>query len=262
MDTETAVVKESFGALSQERGSPVGLVLQLDLPFKEWKERCASVSLLRKFSLFALGDLFVYGEKYPGEKRYDAIESTGYTKAVILRCEWVAKCIPFDHRRLDLSFEHHATLAAIKQACATHADGVDQECAACAKATFEELDHWLELAAKKKWTVVELKDEYQDHQNKQAAATDGKAKRRERKEHKAEEAEVFDPKALQEAVQVVRHHMMVLRPRLARLVTKKGSPDQRRLKAVFEASKELIEAIGGLHGAIDDAFESSRALAK
>ncbi len=54
-EVSNSLVQPSFGALSQEHGSPVGIVLQGELPFDDWKERCASLAKVRSFSPFAVG---------------------------------------------------------------------------------------------------------------------------------------------------------------------------------------------------------------
>src|SRR5216684_1006082 len=167
-ETGTELIERVFDSLTQERGSAVGLDLQPDLPFDDWKQRCAAVGTVRSFGPFALGDVFRYGAATYGEKRAFAdgpVRLADHTPAFIHKCAEVCGRIPHDRRKLGLSFEHHVAVAKLKSpGCSSHqAVGPEADCAHCELARLDEIGDWLTKASNKKWTAKELKDQLADH---------------------------------------------------------------------------------------------------
>src|ERR1035441_1157478 len=163
MDNDNgALVTQQFGALSTEHGSPVGIKFaQGELPFEEWKDRVASLAKIRTFSPFAVGDVFGYGVAHYSEKKAMSdtlIKLADHAAPYVRKCADVCSKVPYDSRRLGLSFEHHAAVSRVKgNGCEAHAGSPNPlsapNCSDCEVARLAEIANWLEMAEKKKWSA-------------------------------------------------------------------------------------------------------------
>jgi hypothetical protein len=236
---ENSLVQESFGALSSEHGSPVGIVLQADLPFEDWKDRCASVGKVKSFGPFGVGDVFRYGMELYGEKRALAAEPirlADYTPAFVRKCAEICTAIPFERRRVGLSFEHHAACAKIKSpGCASHQGASEAGCEPCVTARLDEISAWLQKAEQKKWTAAELKD-----QLKAARTTTV------REHERALPGQDFDPQTVRDAVGVLKHQMMEVRENTSGLLNAKGKLDKGKSKTMLTKLEQLDTATSDL----------------
>jgi len=237
---ENALVQQSFGALSQERGSPVGLILQEGLSFEELVERCASLAKVRSFSGFAVGDVFAYARRVHGEKKAfgaKLVETADHTLAFCRKAADVCDAIPYNIRfGRPLSFEHHVAVHKIKSpGCAVHPTVGDPKCEKCETARLTEISAWLDKALKKRWTARDLKD-----------ALDAERSTHVREHERALPGQEFDPEAIRGAVSVLKHQMMVVREKTSGIVTAKGKLDKGKTKTLLSKLDDLDAASADL----------------
>lgn len=249
MDAENSLVQSSFGALSAEHGSPIGIEFaQGELPFEEWRDRVTSLAKVRSFSPFAVGDVFRYGVEKYGEKRAlsdTAIRLADHTESYIRKCADVCQKVPYGYRRLGMSFEHHAAVAKVKgNGCEAHtgAPVSDSECDACRDARYAEIANWLETADKKHWTAKELKDQI------------GAARTTTVREHQRNlDGKEFDVEVYKEAVNDLKTNLSVVKESLAfgGLLTKTDAIDRGKNKALLAKFDDLEESMGNLRKIIE-----------
>jgi hypothetical protein len=92
-----------------------GLVMPRQLPFEAWLAIGVKLSTLSSSFAWCLGDWLVYGEvSYSGRYR-DALERTSFEYQTLRNCAWVARKFPLSRRRDNLSFGHHAEVAALTE---------------------------------------------------------------------------------------------------------------------------------------------------
>ena len=234
MEAENSLLQESFGPLSTEHGSTVGIILQGELPFDDWKDRCASVGKVKNFGPFALGDVFGYGVARYGEKRafaQEPIKLADHTIAFVKKCADVCKAVPYHIRNKELSFEHHSHVSKVKASCNAHADGPDANCADCEQARLNEITHWLDEAEKKHWTASDLKD-------KLAAKRQTTVREHQRSLDGAD----FDPQTVRDAWGILKHQMMVIKEKYSGIITGKGKLDKGKSKTFLSKLDDLDAA--------------------
>lgn len=91
----------------------VGYLLPPDLSFDAWEHAGAVLKRMERAIRFWLGDWLNYGERQYGETYSQAIEVTGATYQALANCAYVARSVEFSRRRENLSFGHHAEVAAL-----------------------------------------------------------------------------------------------------------------------------------------------------
>jgi hypothetical protein len=130
----------------QQPGSGSGQILVprtgLELPgrlrFEAWLHIGAQLSVAATSSAWCLGDWLIYGQAaYAGRYRA-AIEQTSLDYQTLRNYAWVARRIPVSRRRDDVSFGHHAEVAALPQ---------------------PEQDFWLRKAGELGWPRSQLRRE-------------------------------------------------------------------------------------------------------
>lgn len=115
-----------------------GLQLSQQLPFGRWLGVGRQLAEIYSSSAWCLGDWLVYGEiAYEGRYR-EAIERTSLDYQTLRNYAWVARRFSLSRRRDDLSFGHHAEVAALPQA---------------------EQDFWLRKVQQLSWSVKQLRRE-------------------------------------------------------------------------------------------------------
>jgi hypothetical protein len=97
------------------RWVPSGLRLKRDLPFDEWLSLGRRVLTISKASPWCIGDWIVYGQQAYGERYKIALETTQFDYQTLRNYVWVARCFELSRRRDDLSFQHHAEVAALPE---------------------------------------------------------------------------------------------------------------------------------------------------
>lgn len=117
----------------------VSLDLPVALTLEQYAGVCHAIGRAHKGSMWYLGDAGVYGESHFGEdyaQHFDP-RAMGYEPEVAANAKYVCKRFPPERRRADLSFSHHAAVAALAP---------------------EKADSWLERAAKEGWIVAQLRE--------------------------------------------------------------------------------------------------------
>jgi Thioredoxin len=116
--------------------TPVGLSLPASLSFERWQALGRRIGSITNASSWWLGDWAFYGQGSYGEKYKQAIEVTGLDHQTLRNYAWVAGRFDLSRRRDNLSFAHHAEVAALLD---------------------EEQDEWLDLAERSRWSRNELR---------------------------------------------------------------------------------------------------------
>jgi hypothetical protein len=89
-----------------------GLVFPGNLHFDSWRRLGRQIDLITDSSAWWLGDWLVYGEKRYPDRYQRALENVSLGYKTLRNYAWVARKIPFSRRREQLSFGHHAEVAA------------------------------------------------------------------------------------------------------------------------------------------------------
>jgi hypothetical protein len=121
-----------------ERGSAssVGLDLPAGLAFDRWQAIGRKIGDVADASTWWLADWAAYGEGNYGEKYRQAIRVTGFGYQTLRNYVWVARRFDASRRRDDLSFAHHAEVAALEES---------------------EREEWLDRAQQNNWSRNELR---------------------------------------------------------------------------------------------------------
>ncbi|WTL59988.1 LmbU family transcriptional regulator [Nocardia sp. NBC_01499] len=114
----------------------VGLRIQGPLPYQEWTQAGRRLTDAHNSSAWCLGDWLVYGQNRYESRYRTAINEAGLDYQTLRNYAWVARKFPIDRRRENLSFQHHAEVAAL---------------------TTEMQDFWLERAERFSWSRNQLR---------------------------------------------------------------------------------------------------------
>jgi hypothetical protein len=128
--------------------TPVGLRLPASLSFARWQALGRRIGSIANASSWWLGDWAVYGEGSYGEKYKQAIAVTGLDYQTLRNYAWVAGRFDLSRRRDNLSFAHHAEVAALPE---------------------QAQEEWLELAERSSWSRNELRARLKDEQDARIA---------------------------------------------------------------------------------------------
>jgi hypothetical protein len=107
-----------------------------DLPFDEWQNIGHTLFSIERAVQFWIGDWIRFGEKSYGEKYSQAIEETGLDYQTLANYAYVASKVEPSRRRENVSFSHHAEVAALAP---------------------EKQEAWLETAEAQNWTRSDLR---------------------------------------------------------------------------------------------------------
>lgn len=91
--------------------SKVGLKLDENLTFDEWKGIGLQLQLMHGSVGFWIGDWLNFGERKWGEKYAQAIEETGLDYGTLRNYAWVSRELPLSLRRDNLSYSAHKEIA-------------------------------------------------------------------------------------------------------------------------------------------------------
>ena len=114
----------------------LGLKLPNSLTYDAWENTGKRISEVVDSSAWCLGDWIIYGQHRYTDRYRRAIEAAGLDYQTIRNYAWVARSFELSRRRDDLSFQHHAEVAALSQ---------------------PEQDYWLNQAAKHGWSRNKLR---------------------------------------------------------------------------------------------------------
>jgi hypothetical protein len=115
-----------------------GLIFPSSLPFETWLRLGGQIHLINDSSAWWLGDWLVYGQKRYPNRYQRAAENSALDYKTLRNYAWVARKVPYPRRRKDLSFAHHAEVAAVLE---------------------KEQDFWLEQAEEHGWSRTHLRRE-------------------------------------------------------------------------------------------------------
>jgi hypothetical protein len=115
-----------------------GLRIPRQLSFERWLAVGTKLSEIHSSSAWCLGDWLLHGATAYRGRYKDAVEQTSLDYQTLRNYAWVARRIPLSRRRDNLSFGHHAEVAALPQV---------------------EQDFWLRKAEELSWAVRQLRHE-------------------------------------------------------------------------------------------------------
>ena len=108
-----------------------------ELTYEDWLRQGSKLGLAGRNAGWWLGDWLRYGTTRYGSKYAAAARTTGYDRQTLMNMVYVATRFEFSRRRENLSWSHHAELAAL--------DAEDQE-------------RWLDRAAAERFSVRDLRE--------------------------------------------------------------------------------------------------------
>lgn len=125
------------GEYGQVLVTPIGLRFPETMSYADWERAGRRLATISNSFMWCLGDWVAYGlEKYT-DRYYQAIQAVGLDYKTLRNYTWVARRFKWSRRRADLSFQHHAEVAALPP---------------------EEQDQWLERAARHQWSRNQLRE--------------------------------------------------------------------------------------------------------
>jgi hypothetical protein len=131
-----------------------GLELPARLSFETWLRIGQQLSAIASSSAWCLGDWLSYGQATYTSRYRDAIEQTSLEYQTLRNYAWVARRFPLSRRRDNLSFGHHAEVAALPE---------------------PEQDFWLRKAGSLGWSRNHLRSQIREslRERQLDPATDG-----------------------------------------------------------------------------------------
>ncbi len=128
---------DRFGVHEKLLVTPVGLRFPAAMSYTDWERAGRRLASISNSFMWCLGDWVAYGlDKYT-DRYYQAIQAVGLDYKTLRNYTWVARRFKWSRRRADLSFQHHAEVAALPS---------------------EEQDQWLERAASHQWSRNQLRE--------------------------------------------------------------------------------------------------------
>lgn len=135
--------------------SPVGYHPGKSVTWEEWVRAGDLINAVDRFKNFAIGDWINAGEGMWGETYAAALDVFKWGELGRLqKLAWVARSVPLENRRTDITWSHHAAVAHL---------------------TYPEQRDWLEFAAINELTVSELKARIKEMLQAAAVAMAGQA---------------------------------------------------------------------------------------
>jgi hypothetical protein len=127
-----------------------GLGLRAGMSFEAWVLAGRRISQISNAASWGLGDWLLFGERAYGRRYKAALEVTGFDYQTLRNYAWVARRYPPARRRLGVSFQHHAELAALPE---------------------PQQELWLERAERLGWSRNELRRRLADQRRPPRDAT-------------------------------------------------------------------------------------------
>jgi hypothetical protein len=115
-----------------------GLILPEDITFEDWAAIGQKLQWINKAIHWWIGDWIRFGERKWGEVYTQALEDTPFAYQTLANDVWVASAIESSRRKENLTFSHHAVVAALPPA---------------------EQDSWLAKAEAEGWSSRKLWEE-------------------------------------------------------------------------------------------------------
>ena len=115
--------------------TPTELILPEDTTFEDWTAIGQRLQQISRAIHFWIGDWIKFGERKWGERYAQAMEETPFAQQTLMNDVWVCSKFHSSRRREDLTFNHHAVVAALPPA---------------------EQDEWLDTAEREGWSSRQL----------------------------------------------------------------------------------------------------------
>lgn len=109
------------------RVTEIGLHFEDEITFEQWRDIGHKVGRVARTSLFLVGDWLIYGQdRWNNGQRFEkmaedeaaryveAMKETGLELRTLMDAAYVARNVPIHQRRPELTFEHHKTVAKVK----------------------------------------------------------------------------------------------------------------------------------------------------
>lgn len=178
-----SMASTSRPVLDSVRIPRTGLQLPYRLPFDAWVDMGKRLAAVVNSSAWCLGDWLVYGEvNFTGRYR-EAIERTSLDYQTLRNYAWVARKFSLQRRRENLSFGHHAEVAALPE---------------------PEQDYWLRKAEELGWSRNQTRHEIRTSlRERNAAGT-------------AQEDQAEEPPETPDATQAAEAPVLTIRMELTR----------------------------------------------
>lgn len=103
-------------ATTEPRYTETGLELPAQFDYERWRETGHFLGRVHRANGFWIGDWYVEGEKRYGHEMAQAVDEIGLSDKTIRNYAWVAERVPLERRREDVTFSHHAEVAALAPA--------------------------------------------------------------------------------------------------------------------------------------------------
>lgn len=132
--------------------STVAWSAKRELPFSEWVLQGRRLGILSRGAQWWVGDWLAYGNRHYGETYAKAARITGYDVHSLMNMAYVASRFQISRRRENVSWSHHATLAALAP---------------------EEQDVWLDRIARDRLSVSCLRIELRAWSGETSASSGG-----------------------------------------------------------------------------------------
>ncbi|WP_329956173.1 LmbU family transcriptional regulator [Catenulispora pinistramenti] len=116
----------------------VGLGLPPVLDYNIWEQAGIKIARIADSSAWCLGDWLIYGQNRFPDRYRRTISAAGLDYQTLRNYAWVARKFEMARRRVKLSFQHHAEVAAL---------------------TMEDQDQWLAAAEQHGWSRNDLRTE-------------------------------------------------------------------------------------------------------
>jgi hypothetical protein len=113
-----------------------GIRFRRDLTFETWTVMGQRIATISNASAWCLGDWLLYGQRTFGDRYREAVDATGLDYQTLRNYAWVARRFELSRRRDNVSFQHHAEVAALPEVAQ---------------------DLWLDRAQRSGWSRNELR---------------------------------------------------------------------------------------------------------
>ncbi|MHB1834061.1 MAG: hypothetical protein ACYCXW_03765 [Solirubrobacteraceae bacterium] len=132
------VAHRAIGSPPTSQLGPVGWIAGGELGYQEWLQQGSRLGLAGRNAAWWIGDWVRYGASRYGTKYSAAERVTGYDRQTLMNMVYVAARFEISRRRENLSWSHHAEVAAL--------DAPEQ-------------DRWLNRAVVERLSVRDLREE-------------------------------------------------------------------------------------------------------
>jgi len=137
------------GTREAARVTPSGLQIPSGTDYDAWLTMGRRITGVANACAWCLGDWLVYGEETFGSRYRTALKATSLDYQTLRNYAWVARRFEMSRRRDNLSFQHHAEVAALPDA---------------------HQDLWLRRAERARWSRNELRRRLRDERRDRLAS--------------------------------------------------------------------------------------------